>query len=301
MSIIVKTERKQSGRGGVGFFVIGGLLLAADILVLVLFLVFAIASSFGISNYLKPFVYISFAMSLNVLLILTIKELKSFVRENRSFSLITGLSLPLYYAAIRISLFPNVFQYEDVGTAIIIVLSFLDILMEKTKKLEVCRECMRLESVSREDYGENYDAVVLEQWKTCVEMANSNTEKRTNSNNIFITINAALLAVISFSLDYKSIILSVVGIAVCVVWLYSIESYKKLSGVKYHIVNEIELRLPLKPFAYEWDKLNVEKKYLGLTKIEKILPWLFILLYLISVLLPVLKWLPTIVCTCQRG
>lgn len=158
---------------------------------------------------------------------------------------------------------------------------------------------MELESVSREDYGGEYDTVVLEQWKTCVEMANSNTEKRTNSNNIFITINAALLAVVSFSLDYKSIILSVVGIAVCVVWLYSIESYKKLSSVKYHIVNEIEQRLPLKPFAYEWEKLNVEKKYLGLTKIEKILPWLFILLYGISITLPVLRWLPTIICTCQ--
>ena len=79
------------------------------VLILVLFLVFAIASSFDISNYLKSFVYISFAMSLNVLLISTIEELKSFVRENRSFSLIIGLSLPFYYAAIRIILFPNVF------------------------------------------------------------------------------------------------------------------------------------------------------------------------------------------------
>jgi len=148
---------------------------------------------------------------------------------------------------------------------------------------------MELESVTREDYGEEYDAVVLEQWKTCVEMANSNTEKRTNSNNVFITINAALLAVVSFSLDYKSIILSTVGIAVCVAWIYSIESYKKLSSVKYHIVNEIELQLPLKPFAYEWEKLNNEKKYLRLTKIEKILPWLFILLYGISIFLPILR------------
>lgn len=160
---------------------------------------------------------------------------------------------------------------------------------------------MELESVSRKNYGVEHDTVVLEQWKTCVEMANSNTEKRTNSNNIFITINAALLAVVSFSLEYKSIILSVVGIAVCVVWLYSIESYKKLSSVKYHIVNEIEQSLPLKPFTYEWDKLNGEKKYFGLTRIEKILPGLFILLYGISILLPVLKWLPSIICTCHGG
>ena len=160
---------------------------------------------------------------------------------------------------------------------------------------------MELKSVSREQFGEQYDSIVLEQWKTCVEMANSNTEKRTSSNNIFITINAALLAVISFSLDYKSIMLSIVGIAVCVTWLFSIESYKKLSSVKYHIVNEIEKQLPLTPFAYEWEKLNSEKKYLGLTKIEKVLPWLFILLHGISILFPVLKWIITVVCPCQGG
>lgn len=160
---------------------------------------------------------------------------------------------------------------------------------------------MELNSVSREEFGEQYNTVVLEQWKTCVEMANSNTEKRTNSNNIFITINAAILAIISFSLDYKSIILSIVGIAVCVVWVFSIESYKKLSSVKYHIVNEIEEQLPLKPFTYEWDTLNSEKKYPGLTKIEKVLPWLFIILYGVSILWPILKWAIMIVCNCQRG
>ena len=160
---------------------------------------------------------------------------------------------------------------------------------------------MKLDSISKKKYGQDYDATVLEQWKVCVEMANANTEKRTNSNNIFITINAALLAVVSFSLEYKSIILSVVGMVVCVVWLCSIESYKKLSSVKYHIVNEIEQRLPLKPFTYEWFTLKNEKKYLGLTKIEKTLPFLFILLYVISIILPVVKWLPTIICTCKGG
>jgi len=158
---------------------------------------------------------------------------------------------------------------------------------------------MALELVSKEEYGESYDSVVLEQWKTCVEMANSNTEKRTNSNNIFITINAALLAVVSFSLDYQSIVLSVVGIAVCIVWLYSIEDYKKLSSVKYHIVNEIEQKLPLAPFTDEWEKLKNEKQYVGLTKIEKVLPWLFILLYTISILWPVLKWISTLMCNCD--
>ena len=160
---------------------------------------------------------------------------------------------------------------------------------------------MAVESVSKEEYGETYASVVLEQWKTCVEMANSNTEKRTNSNNIFITINAALLAVVSFSLDYKSIILSIVGIAVCAVWLCSIENYKKLSSVKYHIVNEIECQLPLAPFSDEWDRLKNEKQYIGLTKIEKVLPWLFIFLYTVSIVWPLVKWISTIICICNAG
>ena len=50
------------------------------------------------------------------------------------------------------------------------------------------RNTMELKSASYEKHEEVYDAVILEQWKACVEMANSNTEKRTNSNNIFITI-----------------------------------------------------------------------------------------------------------------
>ena len=159
------------------------------------------------------------------------------------------------------------------------------------------RNTMELKSASYEKHEEVYDAVILEQWKACVEMANSNTEKRTNSNNIFITINAALLAVISFSLDYESIALSIVGIAVCIVWLNSIESYRKLSSVKYDIINEIELQLPLRPFTYEWERLSNEN-YLKLTKIEKALPILFVVLYSIAILLPILKWLPTIACNC---
>lgn len=160
---------------------------------------------------------------------------------------------------------------------------------------------MALESISKEEYGETYNSVVLEQWKTCVEMANSNTEKRTNSNNIFITINAALLTVVSFSLEYKSILLSIVGIAVCIVWLYSIDNYKKLSSVKYHIINEIECQLPLAPFADEWERLKNEKQYIGLTKIEKVLPWLFISLYAISIIWPIAKWISTIICICNVG
>ena len=151
---------------------------------------------------------------------------------------------------------------------------------------------MELLSIKSESYNGDYNAAILEQWKTCVEMANSMTEKRNNSNSIFITINSALFAVITFSLDYKSILLSAVGIAVCVLWLKSTISYKQLSSVKYHIINDIEKQLPLTPFAFEWEKLKCEKKYKGLINFEKVLPWVFIVIYVISIIWPLHTHIP---------
>ena len=158
-----------------------------------------------------------------------------------------------------------------------------------------------LESCDKKDYGEGYDTAVLEQWKTCVEMANSNTEKRNNANNLFITINSALFAVITFAWDYKSILLSIIGIVVCVLWLSSIRSYKQLSSVKYDIVNEIEKKLPLAPFTYEWEKLKLEHNYVGLTRIENVLPWLFLVLYTVAIIYPILKLILNLLCPCVGG
>ena len=120
-------------------------------------------------------------------------------------------------------------------------------------------------------------------------MADSNTEKRNNSNGLFTTINLALFAVVTFAWDYKSILLSVIGIIICVLWLHSIRSYRQLSSVKYRIINEMERKLPLAPFTSEWKKLKHEHNYIGLTKIERILPWSFITLYSLAILWPMLK------------
>lgn len=160
---------------------------------------------------------------------------------------------------------------------------------------------MALYSTDKTTYGEKYKPTVLEQWKTCVEMANCNSEKRNNSNNIFITINVAILAVISFSIEYKSLMLSLAGMCICFLWIHTLNSYNKLSTAKYDIINEIEKQLPLSPFSYEWEKLNNNKKYIRLTTIEKIIPILFIVLYSISILVPIGKKLLEIICNCRGG
>ena len=160
---------------------------------------------------------------------------------------------------------------------------------------------MKLEMIEKEAFAGDYESVVLEQWKTCIAEANGISEKRNNSNNIFITLNTALFAVITFTLDYRSILLSAIGIAICILWICTINSYKKLNSVKYEIINEIESKLPLAPLTSEWDRLNNKYDYVRLTKIEKFIPWMFIILYSISILYPVVKALIAHICSCTGG
>lgn len=160
---------------------------------------------------------------------------------------------------------------------------------------------MKLEMIEKESFAGDYESVVLEQWKTCIAEANGISEKRNNSNNIFITLNTALFAVITFTLDYRSILLSAIGIAICILWICTINSYKKLNSVKYEIINEIESKLPLAPFTSERDRLNNKYDYVRLTKIEKFIPWMFIILYSISILYPVVKALIAHICSCTGG
>lgn len=153
-----------------------------------------------------------------------------------------------------------------------------------------------LESRCKHKYGSEYDLALLEQWKTFVETAERNTEKRSNANNLFIALNSALLAIVTFTGEYKSLIFSVIGIIICNLWIKSIQSYKQLSDVKYGIINEMETKLPLSPFTYEWELLNKRNTYAGLTKIEMILPKVFIAVYALALLLPVLKYFISVIC-----
>jgi hypothetical protein len=154
---------------------------------------------------------------------------------------------------------------------------------------------MNLFNISEKQYGTEYKNHLLQQWVTCVEMSNNVSERRINVNNFFITLNTAIVAFIKFQIEYSSLFLSLVGIIVCILWLYNIENYKKLNTVKYDIILEIEKNLPVKPFDYEWDLIGRGKdkrKYKIFAKIEKAISYVFIFLYGISILYPlILKYI----------
>lgn len=127
--------------------------------------------------------------------------------------------------------------------------------------------------------------VLLSQWQTCVEMANSVSQRRDSMNNLFVTLNIALLAANSFLWDMKTIILSIAGICICVVWLFFIRNFKLLNTAKFLIIEEIEKNLPMQAFNEEWKHLKDNEKYREGTKLEIAFPVIFIVLYISIVII----------------
>lgn len=57
-----------------------------------------------------------------------------------------------------------------------------------------------------------------------------------------------------------------------------------LNTEKFNVINSIEKNLPVQPFNDEWEKLKNNKKYTDGTKLEKTLPIMFIILYIVAVI-----------------
>lgn len=126
--------------------------------------------------------------------------------------------------------------------------------------------------------------LLLNQWQTCVDMANSVSQRRDNMNNIFITLNLAIMAAVSITWDIKSLFILIAGIAICILWILNIRNYKLLNTAKFNVINSIEEKLPSAPFKDEWQFLKNSKKYMDSTTLERILPITFIILYIATVI-----------------
>lgn len=101
--------------------------------------------------------------------------------------------------------------------------------------------------------------LLLNQWQTCVDMANSVSQRRDNMNNIFITLNLAIMAAVSNYMGHKTFILLIAGITICILWMLNIRNYKLLNTAKFNVINSIEEKLPSAPFKDEWQFLKNSK------------------------------------------
>ncbi|MBP3768922.1 MAG: hypothetical protein J6I48_02265 [Lachnospira sp.] len=122
--------------------------------------------------------------------------------------------------------------------------------------------------------------IIVNEWQTCVQMANALCQRRDEMNNRFCVLNTAIIGFNITVCNKNTWIIILIGLVTCIVWIFLIVNYKILKVEKYKVIKDLEMNMPLKPFCREWIYLNRSKRYIESTKIEIVMPIVFILLYL---------------------
>ena len=139
--------------------------------------------------------------------------------------------------------------------------------------------------------------IFLEQYKLFVKTADDITMRRLQTNKFYLTILLGLFTIAGFfnkngitgilNEQIILILISVIGIALNVIWYVNIESFKLLNSAKFKVIHEMEKDLPCACFDKEWEyRIGEEesKAYPILTKIEKFLPIMMGIVFFIILL-----------------
>ncbi len=140
------------------------------------------------------------------------------------------------------------------------------------------------ELLTKQSYGNEFNAHFLEQYKLYVEMADRVSSRRVQIASLYTSILSALLALLSITSNKElfqgsqSVVLftmSVLGLCLCLTWNININSYKQLNRLKFKVIHKMESHLPFPCYSMEWELLSSDsdlQKYFRLTTIEKYIP-----------------------------
>ncbi len=153
--------------------------------------------------------------------------------------------------------------------------------------------------VNEKEYGNSYREHLFAQYQIYVDGMEKISDRRQNANNYFITINTVLISFIGVLFQVKIFehvawiksLITVIGIIICVIFWFLLRSYKQLNTGKFKVIHEIEKRLPLALYEFEWkilDEGENRSTYFPFSHIEMIIPWVFGFVY---VVLGVLFWI----------
>ena len=136
-------------------------------------------------------------------------------------------------------------------------------------------------------------------YNLAVEMADRISSRRVLANSFFATANTGLVVLLGG--DSFPWYVSAAGIVLAFVWLLLLRSYRRLNKAKYDVILKMEKRLPVRVFGDEWDILKGEStdprprwgtmrtwltQYWELGTVEKWVPLVFALIYVIDVIYP---------------
>lgn len=155
--------------------------------------------------------------------------------------------------------------------------------------------------MSEEPSKDQESTILMEQYKLYVEMMDKVSERRLDTTKLHISLLTLLLGVISLVLTlnvtaeiYILVIAmtGLMGIALCVVWLFNISSYKQLNFLKFKVIHEMEKRMPFACYTREWEILGEDSKqyqYRRLWRIEQLIPLILLIPYLILIAYALIK------------
>ncbi len=133
----------------------------------------------------------------------------------------------------------------------------------------------------------------LDLYKLAVEMADRVSARRGLANSFFLTINTAVVGVLGT--QSSRWYFAVAGITLSVAWWASLVSYRNLNAAKFNVIISMEQSLPRQIYEEEWKLLSSPRrpavsgsrpslsrlsKYRELGWVERVVPWVFVLLYI---------------------
>ena len=132
---------------------------------------------------------------------------------------------------------------------------------------------------------------LLEIYKLHADLADKVSQRRDSANRLHVSLQFGLGLFLSALLRFGigdapgELILSAVGILGIVVsgsWLIVIDSYRQLNHKKFQVLTELEKCLSFQFFTRESELATSgkERRYRELTKVETLLPWGCLLLWL---------------------
>jgi hypothetical protein len=145
------------------------------------------------------------------------------------------------------------------------------------------------------------EEALLEQYKLYVQLADNVSERRAKTNAYYVSVTAAIL-VLAARFEWLApadrlqavglLLVAVLGILVCLVWRANVTSFRQLNSAKFKVIHELEERLPFPCYDREWELLRRgtdRKSYLQLTRIERALPLVLTIAYLMLLVIAIAR------------
>lgn len=168
--------------------------------------------------------------------------------------------------------------------------------MKKVTIDEIREGLWNEDAVKYYDSSDKYKDHIMEQYKIYLEMADRISARRNLANTFFLTLHTVIIGALGITFDklidieWKGLIIFplIAVLALCFTWYRIVKTYRQINTAKYKVVGLMEERLPSSPYwSAEWKALGEGKNpdlYVPLTQIEKWVPIIFAVIYVLGAL-----------------